>query len=65
MIKIIYANESHKLPPEQWVNIYQLSLAGDAEFYDCCPVKDLDLDEPLEYCLELVDAEKVMPVEKH
>ncbi len=63
MIKIIYATEAHKLPPEQWVNIYQLSLTGGAEFYDCCQVADLDLDESSEYGLELIDKEgKVMPV---
>jgi hypothetical protein len=65
MIKIISATEAHKLSPEQWVNIYELTLIGNGEFYDCCQVKDLNLDEPLEYCLELIDAEKVMPVEKH
>jgi len=62
MIKIIYANESHKLRPEQWVNIYQLSQTGDAEFYDCCQVADLDLEDPSEYGLELIDAEKVIPI---
>ena len=60
MIKRTPSTEAHKLPLEQWVNIYELSLTGDAEFYDCCQVKELDLDEPLEYCLELVDAEKLM-----
>lgn len=65
MIKIISATEAHKLSPEQWVNIYELTLTGHGEFCDCCQVKDLNLDEPLEYCLELIDAEKVMPVEKH
>jgi hypothetical protein len=65
MIKGILATEAHKLHPEQWVNIYELTLTGNAEFYDCCQVKDLNLDEPLEYCLELIDAEKVMPAEKH
>lgn len=64
MIKYISA-EGHNLPPEQWVNIYEITLTGNGEFYDCCQVKDLNLDEPLEYCLELIDAEKVMPVEKH
>ncbi len=62
MIKIIYATDSHKLRPEQWVNIYQLSLTEEAEFYDCCQVANLNLDDPSEYGLELIDAEKVMPV---
>ena len=62
MIKGIPATESHKLHPEQWVNIYQLTLTGGAEFYDCCQVADLDLDDPSEYGLELIDeAGKVMP----
>ena len=62
MIKGISATEAHKLFPEQWVNIYELTLTGDAEFYDCCQVKDLDLDDPSEYGLELIDEGKVMPV---
>ncbi len=60
MIKIIYATESHKLHPEQWVNIYQLyqlTLTDGAEFYDCCQVAGLDLDDPSEYGLELIDGE--------
>lgn len=60
MIKYISA-EGHNLPPEQWVNIYEFTLTG-GEFYDCCQVKDLDLDEPLEYFLELIDEGKVIPV---
>lgn len=62
MIKCIPATEAHKLHPEQWVNVYELGIAGDAEFYDCCQVADLDLDEPSEYGLELIDEDgKVMP----
>jgi hypothetical protein len=58
MIKGILATEAHKLHPEQWVNIYELTLTGDAEFYDCCQVKDLvDLENPSEYGLELIDEE--------
>ncbi|MEG4634104.1 hypothetical protein QUB56_31810 [Microcoleus sp. AR_TQ3_B6] len=53
-IKGILATEAHKLSPEQWVNIYELSTY-QAEFYDCCQVKDLDLDEPSEYGLELIE----------
>jgi len=53
-IKGILATEAHNLSPEQWVNVYELSLIG-AEFYDCCQVKDLDLDEPSEYGLELIE----------
>jgi hypothetical protein len=57
MIKSISATETHKFSPEQWVNIYQL-VTGDAEFYDCCQVKKLvDLDDPSEYVLELIDEE--------
>lgn len=55
MINIIYATEAHNLHPQQWVNVYELSLTGDAEFYDCCQVANLDLDEPSEYGLELID----------
>ena len=63
MIKLIPATEANKLHPEQWVNIYELTLTGDAEFYDCCQVKDLvDLEDPSEYGLELIDEGKVMPV---
>jgi hypothetical protein len=58
MIKSILATEAHRLHPEQWVNIYELTLTGDAEFYDCCQVKDLvDLEDPSEYGLELIDEE--------
>ncbi|MEG4431604.1 MULTISPECIES: hypothetical protein [unclassified Microcoleus] len=63
MIQGISATEAHKLHPEQWVNIYELGIAGDAEFYDCCQVADLDLEDASEYGLELIDeAGKVMPV---
>ncbi|MEG4242986.1 hypothetical protein QUA51_09795 [Microcoleus sp. Pol10_D6] len=63
MIKVIPATEANSLPPEQWVNIYELTLTGDAKFYDCCQVKDLvDLENPSEYGLELIDEAKVMPV---
>jgi hypothetical protein len=55
MIKGIPATEAYRLAPEQWVNIYQLSLTGGAEFYDCCKIKDLDLDDPCKYGLELID----------
>ena len=61
-IKGIIATEAYKLSPEQWVNIYELGIAGDAEFYDCCQIADLDLDDPSEYVLELIDEGKVMPV---
>jgi hypothetical protein len=57
MIKGILATEAHKLPPEQWVNIYEIALTGDAEFYDCCQVAELKLDEPSEYGLGLIDKE--------
>jgi len=57
MIKIILATEAHRLNPEQWVNIYELSITGSADFYDCCQVADLDLDDPSEYGLELIDEE--------
>jgi len=57
-MKLIPATEAHELPPEQWVNIYELTLTGDAEFYNCCQVKDLvDLEDPSEYGLELIDEE--------
>jgi len=57
MIKVIPATEANRLSPEQWINIYELSQTGDAEFYDCCQVADLDLDDPSEYGLELIDGE--------
>ena len=60
IIQGISLAEAHNLHPEQWVNIYELGIAGDAEFYDCCQVKDLNLDDPSEYCLELIDEEKVI-----
>jgi hypothetical protein len=62
MIKVIPATEANRLSLEQWVNIYELSHTGDAEFYDCCQVADLELDDPSEYGLELIDAKKVIPV---
>ena len=62
-MKVIPATEANRLRPEQWVNIYELSLTGDAEFYDCCQVADLNLEDASEYGLELIDeAGKVMPV---
>ena len=62
-MKLISATKAQKLSPKQWVNIYEITLTGDAEFYDCCQVKDLvDLEDPSEYGLELIDEEKVMPV---
>jgi hypothetical protein len=63
MTKYISA-EAHKLPPEQWVNIYEITLTGDTEFYDYCQVKDLgNLDDPSEYCLELIEEGKIIPGE--
>lgn len=62
MIQGIPATEAHKLHPQQWVNVYELSLTGDAEFYDCCQVADLDLEDASEYGLKLIDeAGKVRP----
>ena len=62
-MKLIPAIKAQKLSPKQWVNIYEITLTGDAEFYDCCQVEDLvDLEDPPEYGLELIDEEKVMPV---
>lgn len=63
-IKGILATQGHKLSPEQWVNIYQFTITGKAEFSDCFKVKYLvNLDDPSEYCLELIEEEKVMPGE--
>jgi len=62
-MKLISATKAQKLSSKQWVNIYEITLTGDAEFYDCCQVKDLvNLEDPSEYDLELIDEEKVMPV---
>jgi len=58
---IISATEANRLPPEQWVNIYEFGIVGDAEFYDCCQVADLDLEDPSQYGLEVIE---IMPVEK-
>jgi hypothetical protein len=52
MIKVISATEANRLSLEQWVNIYELSQTGDAEFYEGCEVKDLVyLEERSEYGL--------------
>jgi hypothetical protein len=55
VIKGIYADEADKLHPEQWVNVYHLDFMGRAIFHSSCQVKDLNLDEPEEYGLELTD----------
>jgi hypothetical protein len=55
MIKGIYADEASSLHPEQWVNVYHLDFTGKAIFHSSCQVKDLNLDEPEEYGLELTD----------
>jgi hypothetical protein len=61
MIKRIYADEADKLNPEQWVNIYHLDFMGKAIFHSSCQVKDLNLEYPEEYGLELTDEDgKVM-----
>ncbi len=54
-IKGIYADEADKLDPEQWVNVYRIDSAGEASYDGYCQVKDLKLDYPEEYGLELVD----------
>ena len=56
MIKGIYADEADRLHPEQWVNIYHQGFMGEAIFHSSCQVKDLNLDEPEEYGLELTDS---------
>lgn len=58
-MKLIPVTEAHKLPPKQWVNIYEISLIG-TQFYDCCQIADLDLDDPSEYGLELIEEERVL-----
>jgi hypothetical protein len=55
MIKRIYADEADKLNPEQWVNVYHVDFMGEAIFHSSCQVKDLNLDKPEEYGLELTD----------
>jgi hypothetical protein len=55
MIKGIYALEADKLHPEQWVNVYRIDFMGKAIFHSSCQVKDLNLDDPEEYGLELTD----------
>lgn len=55
MIKGIYADEAHKLNPEQWVNVYYLMLNDKAIFHSSCQVKELNLDNPENYGLEPTD----------
>ncbi len=54
-IKGIYADEADKLDPEQWVNIYRVYNEVRPIYHSSCQVKDLKLDYPEEYGLELVD----------
>jgi hypothetical protein len=56
-IKGIYADESERFHPEQWVNVYELDVCGRTVFYCSCQVKDLDLDDEEEYGLEPTDAD--------
>ena len=55
MIKGIYADEADRLNPEQWVNVYQIDVCGRATYHSSCQVQELDLDNPEEYGLELID----------
>ena len=55
MIQGIYADEADRLDPEQWVNVYQINSIGRAIYHSSCQVKELDLDNPEEYGLELID----------
>lgn len=55
MIRGIYAEDADQLNPEQWVNVYYLMLSDKAIFHSSCQVKELDLDYPEEYGLELID----------
>jgi hypothetical protein len=54
MIQGIWADEADQLDPNQWVNVYEINSIG-AIYYDTCQVKDLELDEPSEYGLELTE----------
>ena len=55
MIEGIYADEANQLNPEQWVNVYWINSIGRANYHSCCQVKELDLDNPEEYGLELIE----------
>ena len=55
MIRGIYADEAYKLNPDQWVNVYYLMLGYKAIFHSSCQVKELNLDNPEDYGLELTD----------
>ena len=55
MIRGIYAEDADKLNPEQWVNVYYLMLCDKAIFHSSCQVKELNLDNPEDYGLELTD----------
>jgi len=41
--------------PNKWVNVYSIDVFGRAIYHSSCQVKDLDLDDPEEYGLELTD----------
>ena len=55
MIRGIYAEDADRLNPEQWVNVYYLMISNKAIFHSSCQVKDLKLDNPKDYGLELTD----------
>jgi hypothetical protein len=55
MINGVYADEAYKLDPEQWVNVYHLDFMDEAIYHSSCQVKELNLEYPEEYGLELVD----------
>ena len=55
MIKRIYAEQANKLHLDRWVNVYYLILSDKAIYHSSCQVKELDLDNPGDYELELTD----------
>ena len=55
-IRGIGGNESSRLAPEEWVNVWQVSLVG-LEFYDTCQVSELGDLATEEYVLEPVEVE--------
>lgn len=58
MIKGVYADEAYKLHPEQWVNVYSIDVFDRAIYHSSCQVKELNLEDPEEYGLELVDEDE-------
>jgi hypothetical protein len=55
-IRGVGGDESGQLAPEQWVNVWQMSIIG-LEFYCSCQVSELGELATEDYVLETVEAE--------